>query len=532
MTPPYYRVVVTSLTNGWSYTSTHAVVPNPADPVHLLDPFKLNWQFEGEQIPGHLVPSSCSFKMLCRSGSVVPDVQVGDLLTIDVRIGTAGARIGQATMRVTSALVDLDDPADDFPVEVEVTAIATDVDWHELPVGQFYGTISLAAQAKRRFRERLAEVTRMVALSLGVPNTWANIDDPPVDGVNNLYPMADYSAQTYENQPLRDLLRKTLNSHFPGGNTHTVVTKVSAGYPAGYVWCGPAAGTWDHSNGGYLDLTDPVSAITLLAVPAGRRVPGAAGLPWVFGVSGGVVVLVPVQPPAGNPLTQLGISADWCILPTRARRARDRANSFVRMRFFHVSATAGEPPNGDGIYALAGDTSRGVVVVVRDVPSDLMSYRDTVYPINTAIPIAAAKFLSDSTALNGAWCYDSIKIIASTIPDTVAAWLLPRILPRVPGETDGDGCLVRHLTIANIDPDLRFADGGPATGFVTGGSLTIADGDMTFELNMTPGLPQLSSGAVTPVTVAEVQASGTYGVVTVANIDSQITLGDLDYVDS
>jgi len=102
------------------------------------------------------------------------------------------------------------------------------------------------------------------------------------------------------------------------------------------------------------------------------------------------------------------------------------------------------------------------------------------------------------------------------------------VAPRLPGETDGDGRVVRHVTIHNIDPDLRF-DGAPVTGFVTGGSMTMEGGDIVWKLDTTPGLPQYASGVPAPLTVSEMVAAGSG--LTAGDTDPLITIADLAYVD-
>jgi hypothetical protein len=134
------------------------------------------------------------------------------------------------------------------------------------------------------------------------------------------------------------------------------------------------------------------------------------------------------------------------------------------------------------------------------------------------------------------WVYDGFTVRASRVPAGLRDRVLPRLAPRVPGEPDGNGQILKHLTIYRPADSMRFADApGLVTGFVTQGQLRIMGGDLVYGFTLTPGLPiALDAGnddtaTATPVTVAQVDAA-TYQGQPVADIDPLIRVSDLAYV--
>jgi len=197
------------------------------------------------------------------------------------------------------------------------------------------------------------------------------------------------------------------------------------------------------------------------------------------------------------------------------------------------AGTGATTADGTYVYATADASGRGPSP--REPDFDLYlgnryTHIANSWPVPWPGPAAAAPyFASDASALAAPYSYDAFELRASLVPDAVAADLLPTIAPRLPAETDGDGRLVRHLTVYGMDPDIRFA-GQPVLGFVVSGSLTIVDGELVFTLLTVPGNPTVTGGSATPVLVSEVVGTAT-GAVLPPNIDPQITVAELAYVD-
>src|SRR5687767_3657638 len=97
MDAPFYTVTVASLTAGWSYTTTHGDTPTGSEPVLLGDPLTYRWGFADNLIPGQLLPSVASVTLFAATADDVPEVQIGDEITLDVALaagsGTEWSRV-------------------------------------------------------------------------------------------------------------------------------------------------------------------------------------------------------------------------------------------------------------------------------------------------------------------------------------------------------------------------------------------------------------------------------------------------------
>jgi hypothetical protein len=563
MDHPYYKVTITSLTRGWSYTCTEGVIADPDANVQIIDPLVYSWSFAGELVPGQLDPFTGSFALAAKSATLLPEVQVGDLITLDVRVGTAGPRIiAPPPMRAAEPVVTLGKGK--YPARMVVPLSDLSVDWRSRTLGSPLGQPNTYQGGDRRdprpyWRERGAEIAALASgggLSLGCPTWWGDAETPvstAVDGAGTyIFALAydTWGDKIYDGN-LPDVLESFINSHQPGGYTHTWATIYNAaGHAANYRRIGPD--TWKNAGvpapsvaipaGGA--LADPAGPVRVEAVPATRKLPqgpgAAVGLPLQFAVDSGILIVSPRQVPAVTAYaTQVGLSAEWCVIPATARRARDSVANLINLAGYGKVPTgqvdgANNPTYQNGEYERSywdavDAAARGFLA--RDVPTQLnlgTSDAAVSWAVN-AVAAVVANFQSDSTALAASWSYDAFTMLSSLVPQAIAAWLLPVMAPRLPDELDGDGRLVRQLLLYALDDELRFS-GEPVNGFVTAGSLTIAQGEMTWTLRTAPGRPQYQAGSGTPVTVGEVQAAG-YGTTTVPNVDPLITVADLDYVD-
>lgn len=540
MDSPYYTFSVTSLTRGWTYSAVEGDDWDPADDVVLVAPFKYTWAFANDQIPGPLNPFTADINLVARTANDVPVVEIGDLIQFDIRVGTSGSRIiAPPPMRVTTADITLT-PNRVYSAGLSIGLVDLSPDWTGASVDgpSLYNTASPAGGTGPRFRwrERLAEMAAALRVSIGCPLWWADLEAPVGDhgGHRALksYWWKDVAGQGAE------IIQNLVQSHLPGGYTHTAATIYGAGgsHPSGYEYMGPPS--WEVSASGIYNaqVSDSTAAARIEIVEASRK-RVTTSLPFQFTVTGGLLTLISVQPAspsgsAGDSSAQLGLDALWCVIPATARRAREYQINRVEL------AASGQIRNDDGVTFDVKDltyvrentddeAARGTIT--RQVGTDLFAGGNPIGELHTSVPDAADAFLADSSVLTAPWTYDEISVTSSLIPQTVAAWMLTRIAPRLPGETNGDGRLVRHVTVSRLADEVRI-DGSPVVGFVTAGSLVISGGDMEWSLTTAPGLPVWVGGAPVPVTVGDVQSAG-YGTTTVPNIDELITLADLDYVD-
>lgn len=533
MDHPYYTVTVTNETQGWTYTTTEGDEWDPADDAVLISPLVYRWAFDGELIPGHMQPTIATVNLAARTADTAPVVDTGDLVTLDVRIGTAGARIIQPPpMRVTSAATRLVRGAYKALLSIELSDLS--VDWRARVAYGFTRNDGMK-WARLRFRERLAEIGQLFGYTIGCPTSWANIEPPaPPAGVA---PLALHIAGTGGgagdeiNWPwpgvFWEALSKLLNSVCPGDLHHTAVTIRNGSHPSGYEYVGDV-GAWEHTPA----LTDPDTDVRIELVPVSRRVPSSAGLPLQLAVSGGILHLTPRTPAGGNTVAVLGLDADWCEIPATARRARDGAVNWVNLKGYSPG-TASYPQFTFAAANLSDVAARGLSA--RDVDTDMQHGpvdANGVVSVFEYNSVAVGNlYLSDTSALEARRSYDAFTLRSSLMDPTFATTILPLIAPRTPGETDGDGRLVRHVTLFDLDHDLRF-EGEPVTGFVTGGTMTISGGDIVWTLDTVPGLPIYTGGTPTPVTFSELETFAAANGITNDEIDPLITLADLAYVDS
>lgn len=519
-----YTVTVANLTKGWTYAAVEGDEWDPEDDVVLVSPLQVTWAFASEVIPSQLDPFTATVNLVGRTANDLPDTEIGDYFQVDVQLGTDGAYIVSRLMRVSTAESELTGKRE-YRAGLSIGLTDLSVDWSSLEPGWVYDSRDGEyGGARNWWRERMAEVGIRIGYSVGCP-TWWDDQEAPNSGVgasNNdlsLY----FIIGSFEGKAF-DILTALLNSHQPDGYTHTWATVYApSGHPTGYRRIGPDS--WD-PYGTRPDLTEPNTAVRVEAVPASRKLSGAAGWPLELGVVDGVVTLVSVEPSTSGYATQLGIDAEWCIVPAKLNRTRADAINYVSVK--------GKATNFDGsnnvteeaevVTAASSDiATRGVSK--REVQTQLDLPSITSGTTRPAAGIAGLNFLTYA-GIGIGWAFDGVTLYSSEVPEDTAAWLLPGLMPRVPGETDGDGRLVRHVTVHDLDGDLRF-QGEPVTGFITGGVMSIEGGDIVWSLDMTPGMPSWTDAAPALATLDDLMAlAGS----TLADINPRLTFADLEHV--
>lgn len=477
------RYTATLVHNFVEYTMTHGEEPDPAADVVLGDPLRYSWGFENELIPGQLLPSTSEFTLVARTAGDVPDVDEGDLVVFSVV--TAGVTIvGPVVMRVASVDVGFMPKESPYRASCKITAVDALSELGSLyphaignGAGSYWGRI--------HWRCRFAEFAVTMGRAIGCGTWWGDREDPPYPDAGGSYAGAlDQALENkggYKGKSARDLLTSLLNSHQPNGHTHTVAAIYSAdgSWPAGYRRVGP-----DVYWGDRLDNAD-AAALSLLAaetaLPVGFR-----------------YLLVPASrhssPGAGYGAVEL--DGSWCDLPSSARRARGRAFNVVNVL---GEENVKDPGPGYVPIEAARMIGSGLApergAIARELPTQLdLGYNPpaTIGYTRPAVTAAAGRFLSDASDFAAPWAYDAFTLRASRMPQADALAILPYLAPRLPGETDGDGQVLRHITFTNVDDELEFphSPGDPeVAGFVTAGTLTVQAGDLVWSLRTTPGLP-------------------------------------------
>lgn len=536
MTPPYYTVTVYNLTRGWSYTVTHdSEDPTDATPVWITDPLEYSWAFADDMIPSPDLFFTAKVNLACHTADDVPEVQTGDRMELGVKLPAGPYLIDPTAMRVSSAEVTL--TSGRYAARLAIGLVDLSVDWRNR---ELIGGVGTAPQLRMQWRERLAEQAKLLGLPMGAPTSWPGTAQPVhpfATGSPAIYTLSNYMKTDGYPGKAAEAIGRTLNSYQPNGYPHTMVTLENGVHPAGYSYVGPSS--WDPSTGwgAIAESAAPFNSERIELVPAGRNTPSSAGLPLQFVVDGGgLLTLAPLPPTAGGGLAQLGIDAAWCVIPARARRSRESVINQVVMKgdtgVTDSAGTGAEVKDGTYIYSTADATARGASP--REPGTELYLGNRYTHITNSwpvpwpAVTAAAGYFVADDAALAAPWTYDEFELHPRLMTDTEASNVLAMVAPRKPGEPDSDGRLVRHITIYNLAPEVRFA-AQPVLGFVVGGTLTIRDGEMVFNLATIPGAPIYTGGSVTPVTVGDVTTG--FPTVHIEAVDPLILLADLAYVD-
>lgn len=513
MDSPAYSVTVTHLTAGWTYSAVHNTPGDPDAPVLLMDPFTYAWAWQDGQVPGQLEPGTVTFTLYGTSAAVLPQPQRGELITFTARIGAAGPILAKATAaRITDAIIDLvpDDP--DRPARLTVTARDLLVDLPSI-------TPTRTDVGRRRCLERLTQISAATGRSIGLPTALGRAQDGS----------PRYSADWSGNA--RDVLSSWAPGADVGGTFDGTLTPAYNAYPAGYSYC--AADAADRVQPA---IADPASTIKYVYTHASPLDVRTHKLPLRLGVVDGRLTLVPA--PAAD-TRFAAIDAGVCDIPSRLRSSRDHAPNTIRLvgiAEWDTAATFGgtdqerpySPDYYTGDVASAGPRAREVKTQLVLGTFDHTSSASPTVPSPVPINATAPRFVPDPTAQVETYAVDGFTVNAAQLSQAEALSALPILAPAYPGE-GGDNVLLRHVTIYRIAPNARRGASFIVTGWIVSGSLRIADGQITYELTTTPGVP-VYDPAVTPVTFAEFEAAA--AGLTVDQADPLIAFADLNYVDS
>lgn len=515
MDTPAYQVTVTHLSAGWTYAVMHGTPAAAGARTVVADPLTYSWGWDGEQVPGKLVPSSVKLSLWSRTTADDPQPERGDLLSVVVRLnGTnTGPILLNQTMRVTDVSDELR-PDQEWAVRSVVTLVDLLADLPSLPVFKpAYDSNTLVSTA-HEYRRRFAGAGRAIGRTIACPSTWATTQGTGTQ-LSSFWPAVDAAA----------FCASLLASHQPAGIAHVVCPAPQGAVPFGYQFVGPT----DH----YLD---PNSAVKYLLVPADRRGSAVTPQPLRLVVAGGLVTTA--AQPAAVAARTAALDAGWCDVPASARRGREHVTNVLELSGVETAAqlVAGvtNERNGKDTRQSPDAAARGPMGRKLDTQLQLRTYdtNDTTVTTQsaaqaTAVGAVAATYLSDATVLDASWQFDSFTLHAAAMPQADAESILPKLVPLYPG-SGGDGVILRHVTVHRLAPSVRFA-GQPVSGFVASGSLRIAGGVIDVQVTTTPGRPT-GAGLSPAVTVGDAQASATWGAQTTATVDTRVTVADLDYI--
>jgi hypothetical protein len=144
-------------------------------------------------VPGQLEPATATARLLARTSDDVPAVDVGDLLRLKVWLVSHTAfTVIDKVLRVSSVTVELTPPDPDDPAPYSAVVALELVDTLAdivpttitqplgIPAHTYAGvTYGYQSQARSWWRPRLAEVGTLAGHSIGNPDWWALVEQPP-----------------------------------------------------------------------------------------------------------------------------------------------------------------------------------------------------------------------------------------------------------------------------------------------------------------------------------------------------------------
>lgn len=528
-----YRVTITNHTQGWVMTSTAGLdddLDNPAVTSVLTAPLRIRWGFLGGVAPGPMEARRLTFGIWARTVADERTLELGDVISgvVDLVGGPVLFRFDGG--RVTDAPTDL---VAGQPwasrTTVEVADFLADLP-STFPGPNIVGLGGVGVWGNlARWQTRFAQIGEAMARSVGIPVGIAT--------AATMSPSGMLRAQWFEGSA-RDMVDRLVNSWSPNGITHTLVSRMNAAstaYAAGYVWADPADRPTVAGGGPPVPgpTVDPVTLAKYYVVPATRIESAAVLSPLQFITRAGLLTLK--STPAAAPRRNPSLDAGWCEVPTVRVRRRDHNINTVELAGFNQSTQAYGTPNyaKSAQYATSNPVDVAAKgVIARKVDTDLVfreyATDETILaPLKATVPVQAAVFLSDASTLAANRAYPSLTVSAELMaPDDQAA-LLPHIVPQHPG--DGDGRVLRHVTVWGLDDSLYDPKSAPG-GFIVAGELSIEQGRLRYSLSTTPGEPTYASTAPVPITLGEFIAKPFALTYHNPDIDPTIRVGDLDKI--
>lgn len=537
---PHYSVEVSyenTAAGSWTLTAEH----NPGGVVAgvpgllLDDGLTYDWGFVGEQLPGQLEAAVMSFTILATSldafGIHADEVnrfipQRGERMSFLVRIGAAGpvlascvsARVNEAVLTIEDA--DPDTEANPYPVSLALTL-------DDMMLDLAGGVLDQTGGSERATLDRAALIAYMSGISLGMPTAISRVQSlVPRFGIDMPANARDAVASWANSQTTAALQAMVAT---PYDQSAPARDPLYPAYPAGYSWVGP-------SNPVGSAIPDPASVVKYMLTPANPHTPVTHKLPLRLAVVDGLLSLT--NAPSSDTRTA-AVNAAVCELPTSMRSTREHVPNVFQVvgeaEWLDVAPTPDQYNTRPLTIAVVPDadevSARGPVP--RQVQTQLkLGTYDGTLPEDPSVPdlataaAAAAPFAATTEQLSEPWAVDKVKILASELPQAEAESLLPMLTPGYPGELESDGVLLRHLTVYNR-PDRVAALS--LDGWIVAGRMTIADGELTYEVTTQPGQPTYS--VATRITVGDVLAASWHAH-PAGDIDPNISVADLAYVDA
>lgn len=538
-----YTVTVENLTGGWTLSSTSDPTRpriTPAGDVLLADGLVFGWSFVDGRIPNPLEPATIQVPIIARSAANMPAMEVGDLLkvTIDL-VDVTGATVTDLAARAVEFIGRTAEP------EVEL------VPGHSWPVRIRLTASDLLADLRSRF-PRPGPVYDDGAGQTAA-STWLEVWAEERARLNL------WSPKRWRTEA--DTRFQLEGIEFPDASAYEQLAQLAAGWPDDdgglYVvrprydesGAAPDPATWNAAGFRYYgatagDFPDTTNPIGYLFQRLNRETPAGSYLPFVLTgpAAGTITIAVNVDPAAVSGVAVVPAAA--VTIPTKARRTRDsNVNTFVLGgRFF----TLGLDDDGVSVKIERGDTTTEIstdptaprtrqvqtLTVLRRVSTDpandgsgTSGYTYDQQNEYTRVRLAKA-YTVDTDAVSAEWSYSELELITHDLPSDVYAALLPLLTSWAPEQ--GDGVPVRPVVVYDVDPEVDLSGMQFIAGSLVASSLTIAEGRIAYQLQLTPGTmpPSPTSGAITAADLA----ASPYAATPASAFDPSLTALDMRLV--
>lgn len=523
-----FRIIIASVTRGWSYTATAGADDADQDviPIEVAH----TWGFADDKMPAALEPAELTATIAARSVALLPKVMAGDIIRVtairQLPPGVGGSvpyfeflgRLGEPALTV--------DPHATLAARLTLTAADHLADLNQrYPAYNINDPLAYAGPGRIRIN-----VAPKAQVNVVVP-TAASASGSAIYGI----------AESMLNQSAGDVFTTTgLGEPLAGDYTGTDPNADWVTYvprPIELDAAGHAAVAYEWAS----ERGDPTTDLTYVGQPIVRRLPAqSAALVLVWPAGAPRATAGPASaPPAGV----TAVAGDWVATPVSARQQREAAvDTLVVEGFTSVIKSVGTatPPAPQPTTVDYESTTRSVRragassefgAVSRTVQSyvTFADVTDDYQPVeNSALYLArmAAAFLPDGSADAQPWGADELELRTWLMSDADLDRLAPQFFPPVPDTSSSDWLDVtplRQLVLTNTAGRVEL-DHVATMAIIVGATHRFAGGRVTITPRLAGGVLALHPDSVDAVTAADLTAAGApWSTMTAQQIDPTLT---------
>ena len=500
----------------------------------ILDGFEYSWSHKDGQIPGSLDPARVSMTFAAPSYADLPPINIGTRWKITLKVGgTATANnVVHREFNITDVSLSFD-PNRPYPAEAKI--IFTDL------LAKLRATNSGALRLLTAHRAKAAwydllNIAESVALhaiassvytlvpAMSTGETWAG--RPRVlDGFRNAS-TTEGLASALASSPMRD-------RHWSAFPSSYHATEQPYPYAWGEVWYATIAADIAQKLG--IDTPASGEPEYLQLLPHDRKVLGRVEALYTLSLSAGSYRLTRRTPEYASHSEILLLDA--CKVQVPASAVFSRAHTVTVLEVEGGVLDDDTTPNSPwrdrlGVTSIASPYASMYGINSAAVETDIATARDdrggrdeNTGRISNATAAAASMMQPSHSHAPDMMVFDDFTVRGNQFDSQAEAFrVFKRLTPSQYVDGSEPGGAVCPVVIFDIDPDLGIPS-DEVRGFASAGQINISNGEITYQLSLTPGSAQIAdqswdlpslviSGIVTYNTLA--------GVMTYANTDATI----------